>query len=605
MFLRKHYIGVITVFILSLFLLQLQLATAVARTRTNPLSANEAAVAAAKEALADAGTLHPVEGEDTNMNAMAQDIINQAAAGVTVKVYKSYNQGVSRTGAITYNTNSSKGNVTFKLTKDTATATISVPVVVPAKFAGDPDAEDVAAAKSALADAGTFHPVEGEDSNVIAMAQDIVDKSVSGVSIDMAVSNHSQISEDGTIAFGDTEVSGKVTFTLTKNDAEDTQSISVVVPAKKTVNPDAEDVAAAKSALAGAGTFHPTEGEDGNVVVMAQSIVDKAVSGVSVDIAASNNSQISEDGTITFGDTAVTGRVTFTLTKNDAADTQSVSVAVPARALSDVINVMDYGAQGNGVEDDTAAIQNAIAYAYGQGGGTVYIPDGKYLINVDTPLKLKSNVNLNLADNATLKAKPTTSDTYAVVKIGNVSNVEITGGNIVGERDEHLGTGGEWGHGISITGSNNIHVADVSVSDCWGDGIYIGSNTVQNYCSNIVIERFKIDRARRNGISLISGKDVTISDGVISNTNGTKPQCGIDIEPNNTSEFLQDILLDNVQTEYSQGYGLKFSFAKYVYTTNEVTITLRDFSDINSVQGEYNNWQGYSPQNPNFYININ
>src|SRR5208283_2467007 len=44
------------------------------------------------------------------------------------------------------------------------------------------------------------------------------------------------------------------------------------------------------------------------------------------------------------------------------------------------INVRDYGARGNGLSDDTAAIRAAIA-AVPASGGTVYLPCGTYLIS--------------------------------------------------------------------------------------------------------------------------------------------------------------------------------------------------------------------------------
>lgn len=270
--------------------------------------------------------------------------------------------------------------------------------------------------------------------------------------------------------------------------------------------------------------------------------------------------------------------------------------------LSSLPNVKNFGAKGDGITDDTAAIQSAINDTYAKGGGTIYIPEGTYLINPVLSVKLKSNVNLYIADDATLKAQATTNDTYAVVKIGNVSNVKVIGGNIVGERDIHLGTGGEWGHGISITGSKDIYVADVNVSDCWGDGIYIGSNSVKNYSTNIYIERFNIDRARRNGISVISGINVTIKDGIISNTNGTAPQCGICLEPNTTTEFLQNILIEDVTAINSVRSGVLFGLKGYVSTPNDVTVTLKNFVNINSGKAAYNDYKTFMTQNPSFDI---
>lgn len=44
------------------------------------------------------------------------------------------------------------------------------------------------------------------------------------------------------------------------------------------------------------------------------------------------------------------------------------------------VNVKSYGAIGNGVADDTTAIQAAIDAVLNAGGGTVYFPDGHYLV---------------------------------------------------------------------------------------------------------------------------------------------------------------------------------------------------------------------------------
>ena len=56
------------------------------------------------------------------------------------------------------------------------------------------------------------------------------------------------------------------------------------------------------------------------------------------------------------------------------------------------ISVKDYDAKGDGVTDDTTAIQNAINYVYSNGGGEVYIPNGNYIIS--SPIQMKSNVIL-------------------------------------------------------------------------------------------------------------------------------------------------------------------------------------------------------------------
>jgi hypothetical protein len=54
--------------------------------------------------------------------------------------------------------------------------------------------------------------------------------------------------------------------------------------------------------------------------------------------------------------------------------------------LQDVVSVKDFGALGNGTNDDTAAVQAAVNAIVTRGGGTVYFPFGTYLLNGTTGL---------------------------------------------------------------------------------------------------------------------------------------------------------------------------------------------------------------------------
>jgi hypothetical protein len=72
------------------------------------------------------------------------------------------------------------------------------------------------------------------------------------------------------------------------------------------------------------------------------------------------------------------------------------SPACPIRSLT--VNVLDFGASGDGDTDDTTAIQAAIRAASDAGGGEVFVPPGRYrLATVDRNgdlLKPRSNVSL-------------------------------------------------------------------------------------------------------------------------------------------------------------------------------------------------------------------
>jgi len=52
----------------------------------------------------------------------------------------------------------------------------------------------------------------------------------------------------------------------------------------------------------------------------------------------------------------------------------------PAEGSTSFINVQDFGAKGDGISDDTRALQSAIDYSRDKGGGTLYFPNGTYLL---------------------------------------------------------------------------------------------------------------------------------------------------------------------------------------------------------------------------------
>lgn len=257
----------------------------------------------------------------------------------------------------------------------------------------------------------------------------------------------------------------------------------------------------------------------------------------------------------------------------------------PDFQLADRVNVKDYGAIGDGASDDTEAINKAIMAASAQNIKTVYIPAGKYLINALESVRPLSHMRLCLAPYAVLQAIPNDSENYAVIRMENLAEVEIRGGTIIGEREAHTGTTGQWGMGIDMEGCSDITVSDVSIANCWGDGIYIGSTKAQNYCEDILIERFDLDNNRRQGISLISGRNVTIRDGVIANTQGHLPQAGIDLEPNEYDESMQEILIENLQTINNAGYGIDFWLGQCAGSSRQFSLTIRNHRDKGSGKG--------------------
>jgi hypothetical protein len=61
-----------------------------------------------------------------------------------------------------------------------------------------------------------------------------------------------------------------------------------------------------------------------------------------------------------------------------------------------VFDVREHGARGDGQTDDTAAIQAALTAAKEAGGGTVFVPEGTYIITAG-PKRLDIGSNTTLA----------------------------------------------------------------------------------------------------------------------------------------------------------------------------------------------------------------
>ena len=221
-----------------------------------------------------------------------------------------------------------------------------------------------------------------------------------------------------------------------------------------------------------------------------------------------------------------------------------------------VISVKDYGVTGDGVTDDTAAIQATLDAAYSAGFSAVRFPAGTYKVTADkadnnfyAALNVHSGQHL-IFESATLHLSANSYDFYAVVNVHNVENVTLTGNlTIIGDRESHTGTTGESGHGIRIVNSKNVHVSDVDIRYTWGDGVCVGGNgTREEISENVTLERIRTYKCSRNGLSIIEADGVTVRDCEFSYTDRTNPQYGIDVEPNlgtATNIYIENVKMLN------------------------------------------------------------
>lgn len=123
-----------------------------------------------------------------------------------------------------------------------------------------------------------------------------------------------------------------------------------------------------------------------------------------------------------------------------------------------VYNIKDYGASGDGLTKDTAALQKAIDTCTEAGGGTVYLPPGIYLSGT---IRLKDNVTLWLEAGSSILASDDLKNDYnpaCLIYAREVKNIAIRGrGTINGnnpafllKQDEFKKAIPEWTHPFGL-----------------------------------------------------------------------------------------------------------------------------------------------------------
>lgn len=270
----------------------------------------------------------------------------------------------------------------------------------------------------------------------------------------------------------------------------------------------------------------------------------------------------------------------------------TVDLGQPAKSLTGYgkaeaaisLDVRNYGAKGNGITNDTAAIQKAIN-ALPTTGGTVVIPPGTYMVDAVKSINLRSNTTLQMTPTSILKVIPNASDWSAVLKLYANTNAKVYSGTLLGDRSAHLGTSGEHGMGVSIRGGNGILVQGTAANNMWGDGFYVASDNNGNIPRNVQLIDVTANNNRRQGISLIAGNNISIIRPRLTNTNGTEPAAGLDIEPNQITDTLQKISIVDPYTAGNQGAGIQIYLTKLTGSTVPVDIKITNHVDDGSSRG--------------------
>lgn len=125
-------------------------------------------------------------------------------------------------------------------------------------------------------------------------------------------------------------------------------------------------------------------------------------------------------------------------------------------------------------------------------------------------------------------------------------------------------------HALALRNCRNVTVKGLTISDAGGDCIYVYRPI------NTLIEDVTCERAFRDTMSVIAADGLTVRNCRFVDTNGTAPNCGVDIESNNPNDFLKNIVFEKCVFARNAASGLCIHLPGLDATSSPVSIVVRD-----------------------------
>ncbi|MDD5597976.1 MAG: right-handed parallel beta-helix repeat-containing protein [Victivallaceae bacterium] len=207
--------------------------------------------------------------------------------------------------------------------------------------------------------------------------------------------------------------------------------------------------------------------------------------------------------------------------------------------------------------DNTQTLQNALD----SGVQRIIIPY-KATPWISGPLFLRSNQEIILEKGAVLQAK---DDAFyeagsKFLNLNQIENVTIRGdsASIRMNRGRYLlppfyQSGLR--HLIDIKGCKNIKIIGLSLTDAGGDAICISGGSEQYYAENILLRDVKCQRNFRQGLSVISAKNLTAENCLFAESGGAPPAAGVFLNPESDRDRLENLVFQNCRMKNNNGEG--------------------------------------------------
>jgi len=267
----------------------------------------------------------------------------------------------------------------------------------------------------------------------------------------------------------------------------------------------------------------------------------------------------------------------------------SSTSTAPAILNAPSVSLLTFGNAGYG-GDDTNVLQSALNTTAAN-GQVLRIPAGSYNIS---PISFPDDSQLVLDAGVTITANSGYGplDKMLNIKSRKVTIAGVEASSVIFKMRkaeyaaEHASDGSEYRHCLDIEGASNVTISGISCNQSGGDGLYIGYGAQGQPSQNVTVSDSIFDQNFRQGWSLISGQHIYVYRCHFTNTSGTNPEAGLDIEPNVPSGVVADVHIEDSFTNGNAGPGVKLAFWKINGTSQTVDITiLRHHSSSNGQSG--------------------
>jgi hypothetical protein len=245
--------------------------------------------------------------------------------------------------------------------------------------------------------------------------------------------------------------------------------------------------------------------------------------------------------------------------------------AVERTALS----LASFGTAGG--KDDTALIQKALNACSAQ-GKALLIPAINKPYRVG-PLRIPSGSHVTFESGVVLQTVAGFRELQKLINIVDVRDVELSGYGAVLRMNKPEYKTGEYRHCVFISGSTNVEIAGLTCADAGGDGFYISGSEKKSFSENVTITGVKAEGSKREGLTVISARNLVVRKSFFNHANGVIPQAGIDIEPESTRDRLERIQMEDNVTEANAGDGIRIALSKLSEKTAPMAITISRHRD--------------------------